>query len=260
MGLRPGFRPPAARFGDPGPLASRADLTMDTTLEQTHYATLGVPVDADATAIKVAYRRLAMDLHPDLHPDDVDAADRFALVTAAHTVLAGLADPDARKLYDLALAAPPVEPEPEPEEPWGEQVEVEVPAAAQVRDRTRHPHRTQTTTRPWSFKANRGKVTWAAALTVVPLALAFLAPSFLGTNPVGFFASLGVALLSAHRALFITGKSTRVLVMAILLAVAMPTVVALTSGTDPWPLAVALLTGVPLVVAGELIRSTRSDR
>lgn len=230
---------------------------MDTTLEQTHYDTLGVPVDADPAAIKVAYRRLARDLHPDLHPDDVDAAERFALVTAAHTVLA---DHDARELYDLALAAPPVEPEPDREEPWGEQVEVEVPAAAQVRDRTRHAHRTQTTNRPWSFQANRGKVTWAAALTVVPLALAFLAPSFLGTNQVGFFASLVVALLSAHRALFITGKSTRVLVMAILLAVAMPTVVALTSGTDPWPLAVALLTGVPLVVAGELIRSTRSDR
>jgi len=231
---------------------------VDTTLDQTHYESLGVPADADGPAIKNAYRRLAKELHPDVAPDGVDTADRFALVNVAYAVLS---DPAARDLYDRALAAPPVESEPEPEEPWGEQVEVEVPAVASVRDRTRNAHRTQTSTQPWSFKANRGKVTWAAGLTVVPLALAFFAPSFLSTNQLGFFASLGVALLAAHRALFTTGMSTRVLVVSALLAVAMPTLVALTSGTEPWPLAVALLTGVPLVVAGELIRNTRrSDR
>src|SRR5665647_3091010 len=127
-------------------------MTVDATLERTHYDTLGVPADADGAAIKNAYRRLAKELHPDVAPDGVDTADRFALVNVAY------------------------------------------------------------------------------------------------------------AVLSAHRALFTTGMSTRVLVVSALLAVAMPTLVALTSGTEPWPLAVALLTGVPLVVAGELIRDTRSTR
>ena len=34
-------------------------------VEKDYYAALGVPKDADAAAIKKAYRKLARDLHPD---------------------------------------------------------------------------------------------------------------------------------------------------------------------------------------------------
>lgn len=53
---------------------------------------LGVPPGADATVIKRAYRRLARDFHPDLHPQASDAerralAERFVEVTAAYQTL-----------------------------------------------------------------------------------------------------------------------------------------------------------------------------
>jgi hypothetical protein len=53
---------------------------------------LGVPLGADATAIKRAYRQLARNYHPDLHPQATDderraLAERFVAVTAAYQTL-----------------------------------------------------------------------------------------------------------------------------------------------------------------------------
>ena len=39
-------------------------------LEKDYYKILGVPKDADAAAIKKAYRNLARDLHPDRNSTD----------------------------------------------------------------------------------------------------------------------------------------------------------------------------------------------
>ena len=61
------------------------------------YAILGVPRDADATAVKKAYRTLARDLHPDRNPDDPTAEERFKEVQGAYAVLN---DAEKRKLYD----------------------------------------------------------------------------------------------------------------------------------------------------------------
>ncbi|MGH3510270.1 MAG: molecular chaperone DnaJ [Nocardioidaceae bacterium] len=61
------------------------------------YDTLGVPRDADAEAIKKAYRRLARQLHPDVNPDP-STQERFKEVTRAYEVLS---DPDKRRMYDL---------------------------------------------------------------------------------------------------------------------------------------------------------------
>jgi DnaJ-domain-containing protein 1 len=43
--------------------------------------------DASFEEVKAAYRRLAKDNHPDLKPDDDDAAKRFQQVKAAYDVL-----------------------------------------------------------------------------------------------------------------------------------------------------------------------------
>ena len=43
--------------------------------------------DADFSAVKAAYRRLAKENHPDLKPDDELAAKRFQQVKAAYDVL-----------------------------------------------------------------------------------------------------------------------------------------------------------------------------
>jgi molecular chaperone DnaJ len=65
--------------------------------EKNLYAVLGVEQDADAKAIGRAYRKLARQLHPDTHPDDAEATERFKEVTAAYDVLG---DPTKREEYD----------------------------------------------------------------------------------------------------------------------------------------------------------------
>jgi DnaJ-class molecular chaperone len=61
------------------------------------YSILGVAKGADAKAIKTAYRKLAKELHPDKHPDDPKAADKFSEVTRAYDLLS---DPGKRAQYD----------------------------------------------------------------------------------------------------------------------------------------------------------------
>ncbi len=61
-----------------------------------YYQLLGVARDADLNAIKKAYRKLAMQHHPDRN-DAPGAEERFKQVTEAYEVLR---DPEKRKLYD----------------------------------------------------------------------------------------------------------------------------------------------------------------
>ena len=56
-------------------------------LEKDYYAALGVAKDADAAAIKKAYRKLARDLHPDKNPGNAEAEARFKEVSEAYDVL-----------------------------------------------------------------------------------------------------------------------------------------------------------------------------
>src|SRR5665647_2276380 len=65
--------------------------------EKDFYAVLGVPADADAAAIKKAYRKLARKLHPDQKPGDKAAEKRFKEIGEAYAVLSS---PEERKQYD----------------------------------------------------------------------------------------------------------------------------------------------------------------
>jgi molecular chaperone DnaJ len=65
--------------------------------EKDFYAILGVPQDADATAIKKAYRKLARKEHPDQNPGDANAEKRFKEIGEAYAVLS---DPEERQQYD----------------------------------------------------------------------------------------------------------------------------------------------------------------
>ena len=65
--------------------------------EKDFYAILGVSADADATAIKKAYRKLARTLHPDQKPGDKVAEKRFKEIGEAYAVLSS---PEDRKQYD----------------------------------------------------------------------------------------------------------------------------------------------------------------
>jgi len=61
------------------------------------YDILGVSRTADEAAIKTAYRKLAKRHHPDLHPGDKKAAERFQEINAANDILS---DPEKRGRFD----------------------------------------------------------------------------------------------------------------------------------------------------------------
>jgi molecular chaperone DnaJ len=65
--------------------------------EKDFYAILGVPADADAAAIKKAYRKLARKLHPDQNHGSKSAEKRFKEIGEAYAVLSS---PEERKQYD----------------------------------------------------------------------------------------------------------------------------------------------------------------
>jgi molecular chaperone DnaJ len=65
--------------------------------DRDYYDVLGVQRDAEETAIKKAYRRLAMKHHPDRNPDDPEAAEKFKEAAEAYEVLS---DPGKRQRYD----------------------------------------------------------------------------------------------------------------------------------------------------------------
>ena len=61
------------------------------------YALLEVSRDASDAEIKKSYRNLIKKYHPDLHPGDTEAEERFKKINAAYSVLG---DPEKRANYD----------------------------------------------------------------------------------------------------------------------------------------------------------------
>lgn len=65
--------------------------------KRDYYEVLGVSKSADAAELKKAYRKLAVQYHPDRNPDDKVAEDRFKEAAEAYEVLS---DPDKKAKYD----------------------------------------------------------------------------------------------------------------------------------------------------------------
>ena len=61
------------------------------------YDILGVPKDATTDIIKAAYRKLAVQYHPDRNPDNKEAEDKFKEAAEAYEILS---DPKKRQMYD----------------------------------------------------------------------------------------------------------------------------------------------------------------
>lgn len=66
-------------------------------MQQDYYEILGVQKNADQSAIKKAYRSLAMQFHPDKNPGNKEAEEKFKKAAEAYDVLG---NPEKRKLYD----------------------------------------------------------------------------------------------------------------------------------------------------------------
>ncbi len=67
------------------------------TIQRDYYEVLGVERTADAAALKSAYRKLAMEHHPDRNGGCEDASGRFKEINEAYAILS---DPQKRAAYD----------------------------------------------------------------------------------------------------------------------------------------------------------------
>jgi molecular chaperone DnaJ len=67
-------------------------------MPQDYYEILGVARDATGEQIKVAYRKLAVECHPDRCPDDPEAEERFKQAAEAYDALR---DSEKRRRYDM---------------------------------------------------------------------------------------------------------------------------------------------------------------
>jgi molecular chaperone DnaJ len=65
--------------------------------KRDYYEVLGVPRDADPNTLKSAYRKLALQYHPDRNPDDPAAEEKFKEASEAYAILS---DPEKRRNYD----------------------------------------------------------------------------------------------------------------------------------------------------------------
>lgn len=70
---------------------------MPSRIDIDPYEVLGVPRDATIDEIKRAYRKLAMEYHPDKNPGDPVCEEKFKRISEAYGILS---DPQKRAAYD----------------------------------------------------------------------------------------------------------------------------------------------------------------
>lgn len=67
-------------------------------MARDYYGILGIDKSASDSEIKKAYRRLARKYHPDVNPDDEEAAENFREISLAQEILL---DPQKRRVVDM---------------------------------------------------------------------------------------------------------------------------------------------------------------
>ncbi len=66
-------------------------------MKKDYYSTLGISREASPEEIKKAYRKRALESHPDRNPGDTKAAEQFKLISEAYEVLS---DENRKRIYD----------------------------------------------------------------------------------------------------------------------------------------------------------------
>ncbi|MBL4870866.1 MAG: DnaJ domain-containing protein, partial [Robiginitomaculum sp.] len=67
------------------------------TTKRDYYEVLGCIKTADGKVLKSAYRKLAMEFHPDRNPDNPEAENKFKELNEAYSILS---DDQKRAAYD----------------------------------------------------------------------------------------------------------------------------------------------------------------
>lgn len=81
---------------------------------KSHYAALGVPIDASQEDIKKAHKRMALKYHPDKAKEE-EREECAAKFKAAQEAFEALSDEKQREVYDLGrVKPPPIEEKPMP--------------------------------------------------------------------------------------------------------------------------------------------------
>lgn len=87
------------------PEVSRTPEVYRRTTPDAYYRRLNVGQTASREDIVRSFRRLALGVHPDAHPDDPSAPARFRELAEAYEVLS---DPERRAAYDRRTTGIPV--------------------------------------------------------------------------------------------------------------------------------------------------------
>lgn len=66
-------------------------------MKRCYYDVLGIEKNADLSAIRKAYKKLTMKLHPDKNHDDPSATEKFQELIEAYEVIS---NPNERAWYD----------------------------------------------------------------------------------------------------------------------------------------------------------------
>ena len=90
-----GYRFPTSRS-----LVNLNEAAADVTGMADFYQMLGLSQEASQDEIRITFRKLARQCHPDLNPNDRTAEQRFVAINEAHSTLA---DPKRRRRYDDLL-------------------------------------------------------------------------------------------------------------------------------------------------------------
>jgi DnaJ family protein C protein 7 len=81
-------------------LLQKAELELKKSLRKDYYKILGLSKDASDADIKKAYRKLALQYHPDKNAGDEKAEARFKEIGEAYTILS---DPQKRQRFDSGV-------------------------------------------------------------------------------------------------------------------------------------------------------------